>query len=1280
MIKILHTADWHLGDRKGPAKDGVNLRGQDTIDRVRDIIAYAKETKPDIVLVSGDVIDRPGLYGEKAISDEVEAERLLSELAEMAGYLIVIRGTPNHDGNAFMIGLKEHFKKVPNVSIITEPIVIHLDGTDIACLPGFDKGVFRAAHPTTPKDKETEVFTNELNNIVLGLKAQCTGAVPAVLMAHYYVPGTDTGSSGSGIIQKFEPVLSPDVLNAAQFDIVALGHIHRPQQLTNVKNCFYSGAVDRFTFNDEGSSRGFYMHTINDDGSVLSDFIPLKARDFRTVRLDNDDISAFNAGLYDIAAVKWKGNIDQAVIRVRYTCTNDNHKALNHALLEKRLYEDGAFFVLDILPEEISEDVDRKSLVKESDPEANLIEYLRRKGLPTEDIERLSERAKPIISEAMTDVTASAMLGTFVPVSIEVENYRNYKKESFDFTDITFCTINGENGAGKSSLFMDAIVDCLYEEPREGGNVTDANWVRGTEDAKSGTIIFTFKIGDKTFRVTRNRSKSGKLTLNLSELEDGEWVNRSSEKSLETQKKILQILGMDSLTFKSCALIMQDQYGLFLQASKEDRMTVLSNLLGLGIYDSIARIADTRRKEAGSKTDGAKREIELQEEHIKSYGDPVADLEEQEVYLEAEKENLEKLTKEREQKVVELHTLSDAQARAVKISEGIRTLELKKAGSEAERQRQLNVMTECDALLNQEAAIMEKADTYRSLEEKDKQLIEAKTLYVTKSAALNQSKAEEAKLEKELSDANSDKAVVMAKIDVLSDRSEDDEIRAKAKEYDEKIKAYDVLREKELAYSQKLSELNGTRMNMKGIEKDKEAKLLQIEAERKALEKKTELLASSGCIDVGNANCRFLQDAKSAKQELEDEIPARIRDCEICFEETIATYKDAVIRLEKELADIGYNENDIASVRTEIIALKPFKDKEAGLQKKEVEIASLKAALDAKAVNISELSNRLNTVRSDIVAIGSEVNNYRSAYEESISIQAQMMQLKIWVDKAKDLPVMKERKANAVQRYTELDVQLREIDADIAEKKNDYQIEIQKTVGIEEKRIEVASLEKRIATENELITEIQTEIGALNQKISDISAKEAQIRELRKTVAQSAMEKADYEILKESFSQDGIPHQIILGILPTLTETANVIIGQMTGGKMGVDFQTEKVNTKGKEKVALDVLINEYGKGTLPYLSKSGGEKVKASLAVILALAEIKSSTAGMQLGMLFIDEPPFLDGEGVQAYVDALVTIQKRYNSLKIMAITHDPTFKARFPQSLTVIKDDSGSHVRWD
>ena len=131
---------------------------------------------------------------------------------------------------------------------------------------------------------------------------------------------------------------------------------------------------------------------------------------------------------------------------------------------------------------------------------------------------------------------------------------------------------------------------------------------------------------------------------------------------------------------------------------------------------------------------------------------------------------------------------------------------------------------------------------------------------------------------------------------------------------------------------------------------------------------------------------------------------------------------------------------------------------------------------------------------------------------------------------------------------------------------------------------------------------------------------------------------------------------------------------------MGVEFVMERtVKGKDGDKATLDVLIDEYGKTTLPYASKSGGEKVKASLAVILALSEIKATAAGIQLGMLFIDEAPFLDSDGTEAYVDALEAIQARYPDVKIMAITHDPEFKARFEQSVTITKDENGSHVQW-
>ena len=54
-MKILHTADWHIGSFKGPEKDGVNLRGEDTMNCLRELVRVAQEKKPELTLVSGDI-------------------------------------------------------------------------------------------------------------------------------------------------------------------------------------------------------------------------------------------------------------------------------------------------------------------------------------------------------------------------------------------------------------------------------------------------------------------------------------------------------------------------------------------------------------------------------------------------------------------------------------------------------------------------------------------------------------------------------------------------------------------------------------------------------------------------------------------------------------------------------------------------------------------------------------------------------------------------------------------------------------------------------------------------------------------------------------------------------------------------------------------------------------------------------------------------------------------------------------------------------------------------
>ena len=63
---------------------------------------------------------------------------------------------------------------------------------------------------------------------------------------------------------------------------------------------------------------------------------------------------------------------------------------------------------------------------------------------------------------------------------------------------------------------------------------------------------------------------------------------------------------------------------------------------------------------------------------------------------------------------------------------------------------------------------------------------------------------------------------------------------------------------------------------------------------------------------------------------------------------------------------------------------------------------------------------------------------------------------------------------------------------------------------------------------------------------------------------------------------------------------------------------------------------------------------------------------------MMFVDEPPFLDAEGVEAYCMALETIHARYPEMRIVAISHDHNMKSKFPQQLYVELTESGSKLR--
>lgn len=1284
-IRVLHTGDWHIGRFNGPEKDGQNARFLDICHCLEALVKGAQETKPDIAVVAGDVFHQARTWSDRGLTEVQAAIGYLRELEKVCP-VVVMRGTPNHDGESHFGMLKTAFEGDDSVHIVTEPGVgtyYSYDGkaVQVACLPGFDRGYYRAQHPGLSKEEENEVFTKAIADMIIGLKAQCKAGTPAVLVSHYTITGCNMESGQTAFFSQFEPVVYPDTLAAADFDLVCFGHIHRPQQLEGCKNTFYCGAISQLNFNDEGQERGYWIHDIDGSGEVNSTFQQLPTRQHKTLRLNDEDVAGITTGELEVADFLDRADdLNGKIVRVLYDCTDEHNKAFNHAVFENMLYAAGAFWVQEITPQKITITVDRRSMDADGTPESNLADYLAEKEFTPERIGELVELARPLIAEATEKATQERHTGLFVPVEIEVKNYRNYREEKFSFDGIRFCTINGSNGVGKSSLFMDAMLDALYEEPREG-ELT--GWICNDPEARSGAIKFTFKLGDRLYRVTRTRQKSGKATLNIAECVEGEWVDRSKEKFKDTQQEIINIIGMDSLTLKACALIMQDQYGLFLQADKEARMNILGSILGLGIYGDMEELAASRATDTNRTIRSLADKADTLTAGLPDSEELAAEIEVAEAQRKGLLEQAESRTVEVDTLKVKLNTQLEAAARVMKLNGKITTLTAQQASKEAIKTAQVATITAAETILAAEPEITAGVAHYKTLLEREKELIKGKAAYDSLAARKQQIESAITLAESAAKDTRQKKAALtLMKIGPLAQAIERTaELTEKHKQYEAATAQLAELEKLLPEYTAARDDLTSWQAETERTERDYREARTRIEGRIASLKGKVELLKDSGCPAPDNATCKFLADALAARDALPGE-EAVLASLEEEYRNLCQTNADALSAAQQAFDDKKHVPEEIDALRASLRLLEAAEKEYGNLeaQRKELTLLEERAAELEKSVADAEATAEKG--RAELAEVEKQLEQAAAYSRDYDELQRTLLAESRWLDKEKQLPVAREQKAAAAQRILELGSELTEIEGEIREARAELDDEQSKTVGREELQAQVDAAEAEVKAVQQQAQELSLRIGGLQAKLGQIRLARKQAAELQEQMNELGSKAAGYEELKKAFSQDGIPHNIIRSIIPVFEATATNILGQMSQGRMSVEFVTEKVlksNSK-KEVTTLDIIINDSDTGRLPYMSRSGGERVKAALSVILALSEIKSSKAGVQLGFLFIDEPPFLDAPGVQAYCDALEAIQQRYGDLKVMAITHDPAMKSRFPQSVDVVKTPEGSKVIYE
>lgn len=280
-MKFLHTSDWHLGRQF----HNVSLL-EDQRYVLKQLIDYLKNNAVDAVIVAGDVYDRSV---PPTVAIELLDEVVSSICTDLNIPMIMIPG--NHDG-AKRLGFAAKQMKGAGLHIISDfeqmmtPVVLKSElAGDVAFygMPYNDPEQVRHHYQNSvTTHDEAHQFLCEC------IKAQRDTSQRHVLISHCFVDGAMESDSERPL-----SIGGSDRVNHehfADFDYVALGHLHQPQK-KGEEHIRYSGSLMKYSFSEQHQKKGMTLVELNDAGFVAAEHIPLSApHDMRIIEGELDQL------------------------------------------------------------------------------------------------------------------------------------------------------------------------------------------------------------------------------------------------------------------------------------------------------------------------------------------------------------------------------------------------------------------------------------------------------------------------------------------------------------------------------------------------------------------------------------------------------------------------------------------------------------------------------------------------------------------------------------------------------------------------------------------------------------------------------------------------------------------------------------------------------------------------------------------------------------------------------------------------------------------------------
>ncbi|NWF70489.1 MAG: exonuclease SbcCD subunit D [Chloroflexi bacterium] len=406
-IRVLHFADVHIGmenyGRNDPAT-GLNSRVVDFIRRLDDMVDYARQNDVDLTIFAGDA------FKTRAPNPTFQREfaHRVRDLAALAPVVLLVG---NHDlpPSALKASSIEIYDtlQVPNVWVADDYELKVMDTKRGSVAVGAAPYPIRARLlekiPTTGMTiGETDARLQGVLSAILEELAQEADQydMPRLLTGHFTVNGAVLGSERNIMLGRDVQVL-PSALADPRWDYVALGHIHKHQNLTDgrrdVPPVVYSGSIERIDFGEAGDDKGFCWLEMT-RGKTRWQFVPLKARDFITLR---KDLRRSTNPTDEIVQMIESHHLVGAVVKLHVELSPESESRLNEAAVREALRRAEAHFIAPFRKEIEQPARARLGGSPEGMTHLQLLErYLLSKEIAVERREELLQAALEIFEEA----------------------------------------------------------------------------------------------------------------------------------------------------------------------------------------------------------------------------------------------------------------------------------------------------------------------------------------------------------------------------------------------------------------------------------------------------------------------------------------------------------------------------------------------------------------------------------------------------------------------------------------------------------------------------------------------------------------------------------------------------------------------------------------------------------------------------------------------------------------------------------------------------------------